>query len=478
VTRLWQRILAGLLAVAALAGHSSFAAPPARPNIIFILVDTLRADHVGCYGYKRDTTPTLDRLAAEGARFDQMIAASGWTMPSVMTMFTSIEPSLHGAVSSKHALVRGVTTLAAELSKAGYQTVGFTSNPMTHSKFGFGSGFDFYDDFTVLLSFELNLFDHVEAHCGAHGSVTNPVVNRTVLSWAKRRREPSKPLFLFLVYFDPHADYIPPPPYDRMFDPDFDGEVDGRQMYRRSKDDVFSPRDQEHIRALYDGEIRHTDEHLRQLLGSLRELGIMDNALTLILSDHGEEFWDHGATLHGHTLYDELIHVPCILHWPGRIKPGQVIREQTGHIDVMPTLLTAAGVPVPQQCLGRVWPTVARASTVVTAPSTTAAPADRARPYFSETEVHAPQLRAIRTPERKIIWDTNTSVRQAYNLADDPCELRNLADNMPATFTGLSRQLDRWWQQMQTCRSAVAASESPKLSPQLLRQIKSMGYAH
>lgn len=465
-----------LLAIAITGAVLSAAGPAlaaeAKPNILFVMIDTLRADHVGCYGYPRPTTPNLDRLAAVGVRFEQMVAASSWTTPSVMSMFTSLPPGLHGVTGPGRALLDNTTTLAAELGRAGYQTIGFTSNPCTHSRFGYGRGFDLYDDFTVMLSSDLNLFEEFDHEKGILNTATSPAVNRLALDWLEQKRDPDRPFLLYLLYFDPHADYAPPSPYDRMFDPDYEGAEDGRGMAERSAGGRPPPleRDRDHVRALYDGDIRFTDDHLGVVLEKMATLGLIENTLIVVVSDHGEEFWEHGGTLHGHTLYEELVRVVCVLSWPGRLRPGTVFPQQVSHIDLMPSILDAAGLPIPKQCRGESFmPCLASPEKVFPR-----------QDCFMETETRNVHLAAIRSAGAKVVMDLKTGQTRGYLLREDPGETAGADCAAAAWCREPAARLDRWWQGL---LREKAAQPGPglvpaEIDPRLKKQLKALGYLH
>ncbi len=459
--RLWTALTALTLALPALAGKK-----PARANILFITIETLRADHVGCYGYRRNTTPAIDQLAREGARFTQAIAASPWTMPSQMTMFTSVHPSEHQAIDYHHKLLAGLTTLAAELKKADYQTAGITSNPSCYGKFGFSRGFDHYDDFTVFLVTDLNVFEEHEKPLPFHQTITNKTVSRMALQWLKKKRDKTRPFFLHLFYFDPHYDYTPPQKYARLFtDPKYNGKQDGTGILEL-RGTTINKAEKQHIINLYDAEVRYTDDHIAKIIGELKKLRLYDDTIILVVADHGEEFWDHNSLAHDHTLYDELVQVPLVIRWPAKIKAGTVITEQVSHLDVMPTLLAMAGVPVPQQCRGQ-----------SLLPLLTGNKKGFVQgPAFLETEVEE-KLRGIRTSTRKIVRDLETGALAFYYLRKDPKEQRNLAGTRKErSFQQLRKQFEAWEKAMQKAREKKTAKG--KVDPKILKKLKALGYMH
>jgi len=460
-----MRVCVALLALVPALGHWSYAEEAPKPNILLIVVDTLRYDHVGCNGCKRDTTPTIDRLAREGVRFERMIASSSWTIPSLMSMFTSVPPSVHQATSYQNKLADGLTTLAAQLKAAGYETCGVVSNPSANSHFGFGAGFDLYDDFTIPMSVEMNLFQEFDKPKSIRDAVTSPLVNRVALQWLETKRDKAKPFFQFLLYIDPHGNYVPPAPYNTMFDKEYAGTATGR-IYDDPKGE-FSKEDQEHFKALYDGEIRNVDEHIGKLLEKLAALKLDDNTIVVVTSDHGEEFWDHGGTRHGHTLYDELVHVPFVLRWPKKVKAGSVVDVQVSQLAVMPTLLEAAGIAVPKQCQGS---SIFQGLLKGDVSEQTA---------FLETDTsgwgEGRNLKAIRSKTTKVIFDVKTKTRTAYDLEKDKAEAKPLSLELPE-HQHLSSMLDEYLKKLEAFSKEAEAAKKADVDEKLLEQLKQMGY--
>jgi len=330
---------------------------PAKYNLLLISLDSCRADHLKCYGYNRDTSPHLDQLAREGVLFENAAAVAPWTRPSHMSMFTSLYPSVHGVESFKSQLGEGVPTLAQCLAESGYATAAFVTGPVLNHYFGFDRGFQLYDDYTVDRTFKnrgsmkrmmkdgTGILDQV---------VTSPVITDLASKWLKRHSR--KPFFLFLHYFDCHSDYVPPPPFDKKFDPDYQGQEDGRDIVRRDRDPEklksISAADLAHIVALYDGEVAHTDEHVGRVLQLLQELELSEKTLVIVLSDHGEAFLEHGKLGHGNSLYEELLRVPLIMRLPGQIPAGKRVAGNVSQIDLMPTALGLLHLPCPSQIQG------------------------------------------------------------------------------------------------------------------------------
>jgi arylsulfatase A-like enzyme len=329
------------------------AEPPTGYNVLLISLDTLRADHLSCYGYKRATSPRIDEVAKEGVLFENAVAASNWTVPSHMSMLTSLYPSWHGVETTKSHLGDAVPTLAQVLAKQGYTTAAFVTGSSLDHKFGFSHGFQLYDDFTAISMCETNLFeDHPANSTTVFDVPTDHVITNLATLWLKKHGQ--EKFFLFLHYWDCHSDYIPPAPYDRLFDPGYKGKENGRNVFDREKEieSGIAPRDLAHLMALYDGEIAHTDDHVGQVLQLLREMGLAEKTLLIIVADHGEGFLEHGKIFHGNTLFEELIHVPLILRLPGVIPAGRRIKDNVSQVDLMPTVLRLLGVPQPEGLQG------------------------------------------------------------------------------------------------------------------------------
>ncbi len=396
--------------------------PPGSPNILLISIDALRPDRLGCYGHSRETSPTIDRLAREGAVFETAISPSSWTLPAHLTLLTSLNPLEHGVVSADRRLSAETVTLAESFRSAGYKTAGFAAAPFVNARYGFRQGFEWYDDYTVgSMVNGANLTD-----------VTSPASFAAVSAWLEgwRAQRSPRPFFVFLHLWDVHDDYAPPPPYDSMFDPDYSGDVDSTSLFNSAKIHAgMAPRDLEHIQALYDGEIRWVDDHLASLVDRLEQWGELDDTLVVITSDHGDEFFEHGDKGHRTSLYDELVRVPLVMRYPSRIPAGLRIYDPVRLVDVGPTLLSLANAPPPPGF----------------AAGFSRFPARDLTPWFAlggkplgEDDAAAildlnrgpdrPRFTAIRTRNRKLILDLHRpSHVELYDLAADPGETNNLA---------------------------------------------------
>ena len=336
-------LLTCLLAAYGLAPHPATrlgAAGPAtpRPNVIYIVVDSLRADHVSSYGYTRTTTPNLDTLAAQGARFDRAMSTSGWTTPANAANMTGFNPTSLNLTWTNwwYSLRVNHTTLTEYLHDGGYATAAFVANGMVSCSIGFSRGFD-------------SCIDSLATR--PHSDTLALPLTTQVITWTQQYTN-TQPLFLFVYFMDPHTHYNPPPPYDLMYDSTYTGtltsEVFGDGEPVATGQIIPSARDIEHIIALYDGEITYTDHYLQVLLDHLRTRGMLDNALIVFASDHGEQFGEQGLWVHANSVYEGLVHVPLLMSWPGVITPGLTITTPVQTMDLMPTILDLVGLAVPE----------------------------------------------------------------------------------------------------------------------------------
>ena len=339
-------LLLSLISVALATCKPAPESPPV--NVVFISIDSLRADHVSAYGYRRKTTPTLDRLARQGSLFENVVAESSWTLPTHVTMLTGLATSTHGIEQFTGARFDAESqTLAEILSGEGYRTFGVFSGPYLHPAFGLSRGFERYlgaDGDVVCIASDCNTSTDAlsedeavkAARVAAHETVTSPLVTQRALDFIRSVR--NEPFFLFLHYFDVHFDYVPPEEYATKFDPHYEGSITGKLFENNRAVHAFMNKtDLRHILALYDGEILFVDDYIGRVIQELKRRGFEENTLVVVTSDHGDEFFEHRGKGHGHTLFDEVIKVPLIMRVPGRIPPGSRVESQVRQVDIMPT---------------------------------------------------------------------------------------------------------------------------------------------
>ena len=414
-------------------------APARRPDVVLISIDSLRPDHLGCYGYPKPTSPTIDRLAAEGARFDTAVSTTSWTLPAHAAMFTGLYDSAHGLVDNGLELDAGHATLAESFASAGWHTAGFYGGPYLHPTFGLDQGFETWTSCMTTTSDDEPEADLRRAVGSgknrSHEDVTGPRTLEAVERWAAQLD--GRPFFLFLHLWDVHYDYIPPREYVEMFDPGYEGTLDARNLPRNPAVHVrMAERDKEHLLALYDGEIRFTDDVLAKILAVLEAKGRLENALVVVTADHGEEFFEHGAKGHQRSLNEEVVRVPLIVRWPGVVPAGAVVETPARLIDLYPTIASLAGVACPP-VQGRDLAPALRG--------------ERLEPEAALLEllVRPIELRAWREDEFKVIRGQppkSAPVKLGYDLEADPREQRPVPsadERIPVALRALDEELER-----------------------------------
>ncbi len=406
-----------------------------HPNLVTILVDTLRADRLGAYGADTGASPVIDALAGDGTVFEQAWAPSPWTWPSTATLFTGLAPPEHGVLSAEACVLpRELTTFAERVQDSGWTTAGFSANPLIAAGQGFGKGFEHY--WTGDWDRSPAVLDLVE-----------PVLDE-ISPWR---------FYLYLHLTDPHRPYEAEPELVARFAPDAPEDWSEAAYSQLARDlNRFEPADAEQVRrfarhalALYDAEIASTDRAIERLLGMLAARGVLENTLLAFTSDHGEEFAEHGLFAHAHQLYEESLRVPLFLTGPG-IQAERRIREPVALEDVPATLLARLGVPA-RGLRGR---------------DLLAGPLPAAPALFFSTELglwneprHRP-LRAILQGERLLIHgpagpEVGEAVEAFFDLASDPGATQPTTDRDPAELLRLRQAVERWWQEGSARRPTV-----------------------
>ena len=412
-----------------------------KPNVIFIVADTLRADHLSCYGYVENQTPHIDALARDGMLYRNMRAQASWTRPSVATMLTSMYPSSHRAITRLDLLPDAVTTLPEVLHERGYRTAGFTANVQTTPQFNFHQGYDEYEFLAPSYPFFASQTSSRFAAYSLFYALRRPSIPPTVYhhseyyqdaealgararSWLEANKDTR--FFLYLHYMDPHQPYYKHP---------YDGHTVGRAAPPEP-----DPSQAPAMRRLYDGEITFMDTHLGALFDYLKVQGLYDDALIVFTADHGEEFQEHGGWGHGTTLYEEQIAVPLIVKYPGNAQAGMVDETFVRSLDLAPTVLDMAGIfDMPKSIQG-----------VSLRPIRSARPTRSVlwTAIFAEEDREGHHLRAVRVGQYKLIMANPGNPRglpvlALFDLQDDPGEHRNLAETNPDRLAALRAELDR-----------------------------------
>ncbi len=417
-------------------------APPQsnQPNILLISIDTLRADHLGCYGDTHGLTPHLDQLAHEGVVFEQTITSAPWTLPAMASLLTGQNPHHHGAgvitnrrdPLGRSALPAEAWRLTTALRERGYRTQAIVTNPYLALRYGLGSGFDGYENVTIESEAFLAFSDTTVMRLVRWWSPDLIIGDRgeTVsdhgVRWLARNRR--GPFFLWLHYIDPH------PPYSRAgvtrhksFRGDTSFASDGRNpapfaltspdvARLRSGEIRLSAEQKEAVRDLYRAEVASVDAAIGQVLAALDAQGLREQTLVVVVADHGEEFWEHGGVEHGHTVYEELIHVPLLMRWPGHLPVETRVAPVVRIIDVAPTILDLLDITPPADLDGSTLRGLTHAPT---------APAG-GRLALVENMLFAEERTGLRTDQFKYVhWENGKE--EVYWLANDAREQRDLA---------------------------------------------------
>ncbi len=402
------------------------------PNALLIIVDTLRADHIGPYGARKTSTPGLDGLAADGIVFDSAFAHSSWTRPSIATILTSLYASSHTVMHKTDLLPDEVTTLAESMQDNGYRTSGFVTNINLAPSFNFEQGFETYKYLAPDYFFgatdsgsKLSLYSGMRLirerflsknKYVYHYYQDGETVNDTSLPWLDGNA--TDPFFTLIHYMDPH-------------DPYFEIPYNGKAVARVNTPHP-APESAEEMRDLYIENIEYVDGFLAGIFERLKTLGLYDDMVIVVTADHGEEFYEHDGWWHGTTLYDEQIHVPLIVKLPGNKMKGNRVRGLAGLVDVMPTVLGAAGLDCPAQCQGRDLFGGTKAPAAV----------------YAEEDHEGNVLESIRTRDWKLVVANEGNPRgleplELFDLGADPGETRNLAASKTERVAELKEQMQQ-----------------------------------
>jgi len=446
----------------------------ARPNIVVYVIDTLRADRLGVYGYDRPTSPAIDELAREGIVFDRAYSAAPWTLPSVASILTSLPPCAHGVVVDGRRLAPSLTTWAERLRGTGYATASFYANPYAGKLSGLDRGFAKSE----------------EAAPGGKG----------VALWLAQR--PPDPFFLYLHSVEPHSPYEPTLPvvagtsirrvparirrevndllgeYRALTRADWSaGRKPGETDTSTDQDLVMAKLAKRRgaIRNLYDGDVREADENLGSVVRALKEAGIWDDTIFAVTSDHGEAFGDHVGWQHDQSLYEELVRVPLVIHLPGNRFAGRRVPEPVSLLDLLPTLIEAAGTSAALEDApgDSFWSWLVDGS----------APGPRVVRSYRENlkKYYAPFKRARGDRnvawvegDWKAIWNAEPGSLELYELSTDPHEKRDRSALEPARARAMGEAARRW---LAECTPPEGAEAPPApMDEEALRRLRQLGY--
>ena len=448
-----------------------YAAGPKKRRVILISLDTLRADHLGCYGYNKPTTPNIDALAGDGALFVNHYAPASWTLPSHVSLLTALSCFSHGVNKADVQISSTITTLADLLRKQGFRNAAFTGGGFVSPVYGFAKGFDMYNESEGSTEF----MDSARR------------LSEAASLWIENNRD--KDFFLFLHTYQCHMPYSSPSPYDTMFlDPDYVWKTIDMTPLVGNNQEIYKPvpdRERRNVVGLYDGEIRYTDEALiGGLTAKLKSLGLYEDTMIILTSDHGEEFYEHGSWQHGHTLYDESIKVPLIVKFPGSRYKGRRVLPLVRLFDIAPTILDICGVPASASAgmdgksLMPVLDGKEKKDRILLAYLTSYMPDSPMTEIMAMTVGRAKFI--LNKPLRDEIISTLTfppkmpfSELEAYDLADDPAERNNVVSSKASMATrciGIMKELQE--------KGRKRSGESVTIDSEVTEKLKALGYIH
>ncbi len=442
-----KKALLVIIAVVAIAaviagGWYYYHAEPPRFNLVVISIDGLRPDHLGCYGYKRDTSPAIDRLADEGALFKTTASSSTWSLPAHTALMTGLHDPVHSVRDVNDSLDPKRITLAEVLQKNGYRTGAVFTGRYLRPGAGLDQGFDNYMHASG---------DRADVPSGkGRASRTAVLAMETAEDWLSGL-EARKPFFLFIQLSDLTSDLDPPEKYRNMFDPDYGGTIDGKGMYDdpRINPDV-KKEDLEHLKALYDGMIRYVDDKgISRLLSFLKSEKLGQNTVVIITSPHGFEFFEHGSLGFGNNLYDTTLVVPLIIWRPGMV-PAVEIEKQANIVDVMPTIADLMGIAPAGEALGE-----------SLCPRFQSPDMSGKLPMHAELSWQGLNLETLRQNELKLILDHRKKEALYFDLKKDPAEKNPIVDIWTSKAREAQKSLEILRQGLKKARQTLKWSDQP-----------------
>ena len=461
-------------------------------NVMIVLVDCLRADHLGCYGYTRKTSPFLDHIARSGITFENCIAPSSWTVPSVVSLFTGVYPQQHGVNTLGTIIPEDLSMLQEIMEKNGVETAAFTTNDFLRPQFGYAEGFSHYIDhylepefkeylasrlffLNALLHFKNNFFYPFSVDPGGarwwsigfppfnHEKRSAGRVTDDVLQWIETHRD--KPFYVYLHYMDVHS------PYDATWYSPFDREKYATQDERGK------------LINTYDGRIAYVDRQIKRIWEELVKLNVSENTLLIVTADHGEELYDHGGTGHCTTLYDELIRVPLIVINPSLSEGDRKVKTQVQLIDLPATVLDFLDLQIPKEMMGQSLLPLIAGVPPQPGPSFALSYTTRGR-------------KSLRTEEGRVLWKEkvwrqdivlnslrvdnewkiivgNDGRTEFYNLKEDAKEKNGLKKIEKNKAMGLKKKL---MEESSGLENYVPTQKKPELSPDTKNRLRALGY--
>ncbi len=423
-----------------------------EPNIVFILIDSLRADHLSCYGYERKTSPTIDKIAEEGIIFENAYSHSAWTKPSVASLFSSLYPYMHTVINLENALPKRILTIAEILKNKGYKTYFYNGgNRHLYPRFNLNQGFDLYDNSDL----GEDLTDKFSSQ-----------VNKLRKNF----------FFAYLHYMDVYLPYHKNE-YNSLFTSTDKSQIEPGnilmpEIRELTRNNEITDEGKEYIESLYDGQISYIDFEINELISFFKQLDLLKDTIFIITSDHGEEFWDHNNFEHGHTLYEEIIHVPLIIYGP-ELEHSR-ITSKVGLVDLFPSILNMTETKVYGLDLNG----------ISLFPVDKIDSGDSRLPIFSTGTIYGDEKYCILKDNLKYILNTGEQMGkieltgyssdfefEVYNLESDPLEMDNLINVESEAISQLEIELTKY-----IAVSTPFKSEKVYIDKELKEKLKALGY--
>jgi arylsulfatase len=472
-------------------------------NVLLYVLDALRADHLSCYGYERDTSERIDQLASEGIRYDRCYSPSTWTKPVGASLLTGLYPPAHGVRTREDVFVAAVPRLPELLQREGFTTAGFSSMGNVSATLGFDEGFDIFRDLykepSIVEQRTTKQADTEELENESTDHIALPRASdltNTVLDWLEGVGDD---FFAFCWSVEPHIPYDPPAGFGRYVEETYNGPVDGT---RETLAKVDTESDLQHLIDLYDSEIRYNDRELGRLVDGLKQMDIYDDTLIVLLGDHGDAFQEHGRLTHGHLPYEELVHVPLVMKPPAGGIESTIVKEITSLVDVVPTILQAVdGERGTTEVQGRPLPPFGPTGTSTPIYSET-----RSRdiyPAFYSVRTERWKYMEVDSPNRslgtlleivKSLYSRNIiseilknplhyldryihdQDRFLYDIESDIAETRNLVEERPEKVARHERLLAEWLDSGREYRGQDRTDQESHIDAQTSEQLRKLGY--
>ena len=460
----------------------------AKPNIIFIMIDTLRADRLGAYGHPGHLTPTMDALASEGVLFENCAAPAPWTLPSISSMFCSYYPSVHKATTyhaepdKESRISRRVTmfdkddellTIPKFLKQQGYATAAISANPFIRAEHGFSGGFDFWADCLT--------------------SEGGEAISAAALDWLDQRGEARAPFFLYLHYMDVHGPYDAEPefldPLVERVEKDPGRRLTPREFSRLSRWLRTPPRNdstpgrfeelkwyRDYWVARYEAGVREMDQVLSNLVDTLKANQLWESAYVILASDHGQGLCEHGSWNHGSNQFQTVLHIPLVLRWPGHLPPGRRVSHQVRLIDLLPTLVDQLGGSLHSDLQGEsLIPLILKQAGAANRIAFAESRKGSLESGHEKKAIFSGHWKLTRTTKKKGAPDIVETTYSLFNLTRDPGEFNDLATSHPEKVAELRQLLEQQIKRNSELGRGVIAHEHI-LSDQAARRLEALGY--